>query len=1080
MASEDSEDEILRESGSETEEDSDPETFTMRPKNARPFQCHNFLLSEERNDEDPDEDDISIDIGMDVTGAYSGFGEYKSSDDEERDDAHESKYCDDPEAPMQPQTLNEDLNEDNVDHDWMNDMPELCEEDSDVEDEAPAPWRTPQSQLMRTPSTSSTSSRPQRKAAVAARDQFPAMANPPAIPVHLFTGKNRTPTQKKALSESLNRGKRTVLHAVDLSTKASPEIPTLTIAYQKVLEDVSPANIEAAIHPNLAVLSDTKKRMARGVSQVLTGQVHITKVHKISRNGIEKAIKRLKNTGHIHKRPGPKPILEESIENELLAWIKDYAKAEMARFREECFTKANQLAKEQFLRSADGSGPWQATDGWWRRLMERNPQLREKEMRCIAALRAHAANPVTVMAWLKKWRAFLYSALDGTPDAQKGQRLKDLMMDLYMCDETGIFMAYDEKQRVVTMCGLPGRRVGQEIREWVSVCAAGSCTGKVIPPFFIFSRQMDKTATALEREGPTGTKVIFSEKGMQTTEGFMQYVKWFAQRSGATPQRPVVLLTDGHTSRLNAETLLEARLLGVYLFLLPPHTTHFLCPLDTHVFHPMKILYWRKRQRIGARWMRWTQFVHIFGEAYVEAFNRKSTKKKDRKDKHWSNIAQGFVDNGLMPVDGKRLGLKKDLQAFRRRTLHKEKEDREKQEALEAKYGVAQAPQCRNESCHPVVLQDSQCQVTPSLKRRPKWNETYHYLAVVKSYGGDLGNFELLTDISLKWLTTEYAKGYANWMAICRAGRIALNKELAELRNQDKAKAREAKNVQQKELRERKEKEKQDKARDREATRELLQKEKDAKALEKALGKNRITARKSTRTEPNAQTHPPLLPFTPDALYCHPYLASPWLTPSLSWDPTLFQQPDAALRACLPPAWMTPSALSSSSSSSVAPTHSSLSSGPTLSQQPDAEAVQTQGQKEVVPTAEVEQADDAVVGHVRGCAGQTGKKRTRGDDVAWAAPAAAPVRRSSRVSTVPQTRGHDVARAAPVAPPVRRSSRVSTAPRRYHKEGSLGSAPNQHSSSLVLPHPAPCTSDSSTSLGVLCILTLHFRRFDSA
>ena len=52
--------------------------------------------------------------------------------------------------------------------------------------------------------------------------------------------------------------------------------------------------------------------------------------------------------------------------------------------------------------------------------------------------------------------------------------------------------------------------------------------------------------------------------------------------------RPILLLYDGHTSHYTAQVIAEAKEQGIYLFALPPHTSHFLQPLDKSVFGPFK------------------------------------------------------------------------------------------------------------------------------------------------------------------------------------------------------------------------------------------------------------------------------------------------------------------------------------------------------------------------------------------------------------------------------------------------------------------------------------------------------------
>lgn len=92
-----------------------------------------------------------------------------------------------------------------------------------------------------------------------------------------------------------------------------------------------------------------------------------------------------------------------------------------------------------------------------------------------------------------------------------------------------------------------------------------------------------------------GTSYGLSAKGWMTADIFEE---WLEQHFlvHTPPARPLLLLLDGHSSHYSPDTIPIAAQSGVILFLLPPHTTHFLQPLDKTVFGPLKI-YWREECR---------------------------------------------------------------------------------------------------------------------------------------------------------------------------------------------------------------------------------------------------------------------------------------------------------------------------------------------------------------------------------------------------------------------------------------------------------------------------------------------------
>lgn len=69
------------------------------------------------------------------------------------------------------------------------------------------------------------------------------------------------------------------------------------------------------------------------------------------------------------------------------------------------------------------------------------------------------------------------------------------------------------------------------------------------------------------------------------------------------PQRPVMLLCDGHGSHFTPEAIAKAAEKGVIVFCIPPNTTHVAQPLDVSFFAPLKLFsatfIWQKTHIIG-------------------------------------------------------------------------------------------------------------------------------------------------------------------------------------------------------------------------------------------------------------------------------------------------------------------------------------------------------------------------------------------------------------------------------------------------------------------------------------------------
>ena len=79
----------------------------------------------------------------------------------------------------------------------------------------------------------------------------------------------------------------------------------------------------------------------------------------------------------------------------------------------------------------------------------------------------------------------------------------------------------------------------------------------------------------------------------QTRKGWIDrelFEEWFMQHllTHIPPQRPVLLLLDGHSSHYHLSLICKAVENGLILFCLSRHTTHLAQPLDKSCFSPLK------------------------------------------------------------------------------------------------------------------------------------------------------------------------------------------------------------------------------------------------------------------------------------------------------------------------------------------------------------------------------------------------------------------------------------------------------------------------------------------------------------
>ena len=85
--------------------------------------------------------------------------------------------------------------------------------------------------------------------------------------------------------------------------------------------------------------------------------------------------------------------------------------------------------------------------------------------------------------------------------------------------------------------------------------------------------------------------------------------------------RPVVLLVDGHKSHINLEISRFCKENRIFLYCLPPHSSHITQPLDVGIFKPLKAM-WRKecakyRMANPGHFVSKKVFSSVFKEAWL-------------------------------------------------------------------------------------------------------------------------------------------------------------------------------------------------------------------------------------------------------------------------------------------------------------------------------------------------------------------------------------------------------------------------------------------------------------------------------
>jgi len=142
-------------------------------------------------------------------------------------------------------------------------------------------------------------------------------------------------------------------------------------------------------------------------------------------------------------------------------------------------------------------------------------------------------------------------------------------------------------------------------------------------------------------EAPAGTVFAFQENGWMTEElGEKWFRDVFLKQCG--PERPQLLLLDGHSSHETLGLLELAVRENIQVLCLPPHTTHMLQPLDRTVFGPFNTAY----NTACSQFLSESPY-HIINKGSFPSIFKKAWDSGVSTD----NIVHGFRACGIIPFN---------------------------------------------------------------------------------------------------------------------------------------------------------------------------------------------------------------------------------------------------------------------------------------------------------------------------------------------------------------------------------------------------------------------------------------------
>jgi hypothetical protein len=218
------------------------------------------------------------------------------------------------------------------------------------------------------------------------------------------------------------------------------------------------------------------------------------------------------------------------------------------------------------------------TLNWFYNFIKRWPELNVVRPSSLSEQRAKCASEESVTKYFNELERIL-----------RKYDLFDKPHLIYNIDEKGINTEY-KPPSVVSGKDCKAQVIMSERGKTVTIIGAGNAAGMQIPPYFVFPgvRMLDGL---LEGKSP-GADGIMTPSGWSNSVVFKDYLQnHFMKFCQGRSDDTILILYDGHRSHISVDLVEWAKQQNIVLFVLPPHTSHILQPMDIGCFGPLQLKY---------------------------------------------------------------------------------------------------------------------------------------------------------------------------------------------------------------------------------------------------------------------------------------------------------------------------------------------------------------------------------------------------------------------------------------------------------------------------------------------------------
>ena len=185
-------------------------------------------------------------------------------------------------------------------------------------------------------------------------------------------------------------------------------------------------------------------------------------------------------------------------------------------------------------------------DGWWDGFLRRHPNLVRRKPQALQMVRARCSKTEIINHWFVECLKPMLDELG----------LHDHPERVYNVDESGFPLSgrpscvLARKGIKSPQCIIPGSG-----RENITVQVACNASGQLLPPYVVYTGQ--RLMKDLTVGGPLGTRYSVSSNGWMTGPTFVDWLQSLFIPS-LPPERPVLLILDGHASHISYEVRIIA------------------------------------------------------------------------------------------------------------------------------------------------------------------------------------------------------------------------------------------------------------------------------------------------------------------------------------------------------------------------------------------------------------------------------------------------------------------------------------------------------------------------------------------